>query len=72
VVHWRKKCDGIGTEATFDQIVEILHFQTKFPVELSKSDKTIKLNIPHGELFHACTDTEWREILEMLNEPDKS
>ena len=66
-IAWRKKHDGYGMDASLDMILDLLgETGLNFGVALSKSDKTIKLNIPHGDLYHHCSDSEWEKILNLL------
>lgn len=71
-IYWRKRHDGIGMQASFEMILEQLNFDTiQFGISLSRSDRIIKLGIPHGELYHHCNDSEWADILKLLELSDE-
>jgi len=67
VIKWRKKHDGIGMETTLEAILKYANSPSTYAIEVSASDKTVKLGIPHGELFHRCDDEEWRRLLDFLD-----
>ena len=67
-IYWRKSHNGYGMEVSIETIIdELKNDKVPFSIELSRSDKTIFLNIRFGELYHHCNDLEWGDILKLFN-----
>ena len=58
------KWNGVGKETDYQSILK--HYQDAERIELFRREKIILLNIRFSELFHRCSDTEWSDFLEFL------
>lgn len=61
-----KRFDGYGMEAPLSKLKE--HLWGAERVQLFTEHKIAKLEIRFSELWHRCTDDEWREFKVFLSE----
>ena len=59
------KFDGIANKTTFSEIKTHL-FSCK-QIELFPNELVVRLDIPWGELYCVCTNEEWNELYQILN-----
>jgi len=63
----RKRFDGYGSEVEMNMLWEYLRMvEGNYDVQLFEVDRIIKLDIPHSEIWHRCTDEEWDEVLKFV------
>jgi hypothetical protein len=62
-----KSFDGAGIKASLEQIKANISPDLNYAIEISESEKIIKLNIPFSELYRKCSDNEWIEIKNFIN-----
>lgn len=61
-----EKWDGYGMEVPLDMIKKYLTPKKTFSTALSLKEKIVKHNVPHGEIFHKCSDSEWQDLLNYI------
>lgn len=59
-----KRFDDIGTEVDFQTIKS--RFWDAARIELFSESKIVKLNIRFDEVYHECTESEWKELRKFI------
>lgn len=67
-VKFKKSFYGHAIEIPYEKLRRNIYPEGNFTIFLIKNEKIVHLAIPHGEIFHCCTDDEWDEILKYIDE----
>ena len=60
----KKRFHGYGFEKPMQFLEDNLPMANR--VELFPEEKIVFLDIPFGELYHKCNDSEWQEFIDLL------